>query len=1628
MLAIGSNGVLTAAGLAITPSVDGASIIASNGGSVNKSTGANAALALSNNTNLNGGLITYNGTGSIFNSVAGGSALALVDVGSGGVNVGSAGTPVSGAFGGNVAINGTTDSGDQNVFLQSVAAGSTATSNSSILRFNSGSGNIDVTLTGTNQLVQQAGATGINGVFGSSTSGDVTIAASAFVGNLPAPINRGLRGDSASGSVSVSQTGGAIIATDAGIFAQNTGATGDVTAAQTAGTIRSGNNGILAQVQNSGAGKVHVTADGTVSGTSHGVGAQSNGAGSLTIDGSGNISSTNQAAILVVHSGARPAAGTNGISINGTSTAASTNGDGVHAEITSASNASDISVDHSGDVTGGPIGVFAGTQGMGGVAMTTGNVTANGDRIIASVANPFNAKDIGITSNGNVTANGSVAVMRAPYTDALVAQNLPTTGLGIGASTSGLGSINITTAAGTAVIGGNVAVGALINNETSAGNIVITANSTLESLNGIGIGAKTNGAGNATATAGDNIVAGAGGVQVETVNGTAMVNQTGGTINAGSHGIEASADDNGSVVVDMTGGQIGTSARPVGGEGIRATADGGVAGDITITSRAIFSTSDGIVAQVTNPAGTGGIFVTQNGAISVTGSGNGVTAVNVGMGPVVVASNAAIGSPGDGVHAEITIAGFGSGLEVTANSTISATQNGIFAGSQVAGNGGDTINVTTGPGSITGDANGFFASESNSGNKGGMAITVNGDVTGNGMTPYVNAPYADRVVAIAGTATGIGIGAYTAGTGVINITTAAGTTVTGRNAGIGALIDTGGQGHIDITADGNVASTNGTGIAVKNLGSGEVVIFTSGTVTSRDGISAQTGPGNLTITTQSVTATNGTGILAQSTSGQIEITTNGNVDATGGAAVDATSGKVIGVINNAALTSTVSAVHLGAGASLPNGIAHLGSITGITGIVTDGPTQVVNRGSIIGTGGTAILFSGGDDTLNLEAGYSITGNVIGNGGNDALVLSGSQNASFNVSDIGPAAQFQGFSQFSKDGSSTFTLTGSGNQDWTILAGGLIGDATSIQGNVANSGALTFNQTSDGTYNGVISGTGTFTKTGGGTLTISQMQTYTGATAIDAGTLLVDGSLASSSGVTVASGATLGGSGTVASTTISNGGMLSPGAPNSIGTLNVSGNLVLASAATYLVQVNAGGGSDKTAVSGAATLGGTLQVTAAAGNYSFNQSYVILTAGNISGTFSDAELNGFSSSFRPMLEYSGTDMTLVLAPNAISPFLPGSANANQRNVAAVIDKVLLAGEGTPFLPLFDMTNNPPQLLNTLSQLSGETAVGVQDAAYAMMGAFLKLMLSPTASGRDPAATGPGLAFASEPTDGVPATALGYAARAEMPVKAAAMPLKASPMQQIDKRWGVWGAGFGGAQRVDGDTGVGSNATDTRFAGGAAGLGYYVAPGTVVGVAVAGGGTSWSLANAMGSGRSDVFQAGAYGSTRFGPAYLSAAFGYGWHQASTDRMVALGGANRLEADFHPQVLAGRVEAGYRLGLASFGVTPYAAGQVQSIRVPGYSEWATTGSSAFALSYAAETVTDTRSELGAWIDRRMPVNGGSLAVRARAASTSAPSSATMNGTRWAIRPEMNATSRDSRSSLATTTGHLAIRAAPR
>jgi uncharacterized protein with beta-barrel porin domain len=99
----------------------------------------------------------------------------------------------------------------------------------------------------------------------------------------------------------------------------------------------------------------------------------------------------------------------------------------------------------------------------------------------------------------------------------------------------------------------------------------------------------------------------------------------------------------------------------------------------------------------------------------------------------------------------------------------------------------------------------------------------------------------------------------------------------------------------------------------------------------------------------------------------------------------------------------------------------------------------------------------------------------------------------------------------------------------------------------------------------------------------------------------------------------------------------------------------------------------------------------------------------------------------------------------------------------------------------------------------------------------------------------------------------------------------------------------------------------------------------------------------------------------------------------------GVDRLRAEFNANAWSGRLEGGYRLVAPTFGglgLTPYAAGQFTTFDLPGYAESVLGGSNAFALDYAAKSVTATRSELGLRTDKSFAMQDGVLTLRGRLA----------------------------------------------
>jgi autotransporter-associated beta strand protein len=543
----------------------------------------------------------------------------------------------------------------------------------------------------------------------------------------------------------------------------------------------------------------------------------------------------------------------------------------------------------------------------------------------------------------------------------------------------------------------------------------------------------------------------------------------------------------------------------------------------------------------------------------------------------------------------------------------------------------------------------------------------------------------------------------------------------------------------------------------------------------------------------------------------------------------------------------------------------------------------------------------------------------------------------------------GMTAGSIEGAGTFFL---GSRTLTV---GLNNFSTEVSGLITDGGA------SGGTG-------GSLVKVGTGTLILSGANSYTGATTLNTGALIVNGSIAASSGLDVNAGTLLGGTGTLPTTRINAGGMLSPG--NSIGTIAVAGNLSFAPGSAYLVEVSPTA-SDRTVVNGTASLAGTVAASfQVAGG--FQKSYTILSAaGGVSGTFDALASAGLPSFVTASLGYTPNLVTLNLKLGlALIPGLTG----NQAQVAAGIDSGFNAGNAITggFATLLALP--PASLPTALTQLSGEAATGAQQSAFRLSDQFLGLMLDPFVDGRSGTggADRPALGFAPE-REALPGDiALAYAAV----LKAPPMPAPA-----YEPRWTAWGGAFGGGSKLGGDPAVaGSHDLSAHTAGFAGGLDYHLSRDSVVGVALAGGGTNWDLAQGLGGGKSDAFQAGVYGATRSGPAYLAAAFDFSNHWMSTDRFAFAG--DHLIASFDAQSLGARAESGYRFGTAFGGVAPYAAIQAQSFRTPSYSELDTNGGG-FALAYDGRTATDTRSELGARFDRLAALYPNAvLALRGRLA----------------------------------------------
>jgi autotransporter-associated beta strand protein len=248
---------------------------------------------------------------------------------------------------------------------------------------------------------------------------------------------------------------------------------------------------------------------------------------------------------------------------------------------------------------------------------------------------------------------------------------------------------------------------------------------------------------------------------------------------------------------------------------------------------------------------------------------------------------------------------------------------------------------------------------------------------------------------------------------------------------------------------------------------------------------AVTTPQNGGVTNQLSGVISGSSGLRINTAGGIAYLANTNNSFGGGVHVQQGTYQVANVGNagaNSAL-GTNGTIKLG-NSGTSGTLQWLGSAAETTDKVFD----------LAGTTGGGTINASGTGLFKITQNLSTSGS-----GAKTLTLNGTGQGEF-AGAIGNSGG--GNTALIKSGAGTWTLSGANNYGGGTLvsAGTLAGDTTSLQGTITNNATLHFAQSTNGTYAGVISGSGSLTKSGNARLTFSGANSLSGATTVSAGTL------------------------------------------------------------------------------------------------------------------------------------------------------------------------------------------------------------------------------------------------------------------------------------------------------------------------------------------------------------------------------------------------------------------------------------------------------------------------------------------------------------------------------------------------
>ena len=987
----------------------------------------------------------------------------------------------------------------------------------------------------------------------------------------------------------------------------------------------------------------------------------------------------------------------------------------------------------------------------------------------------------------------------------------------------------------------------------------------------------------------------------------------GGTLSDSQGSVGRFAGSNGTVTVDGVGSAwLHADDFYVGAEGT---------GTVSILNGGLISNVRGILGDgddafaVMSVDGAGSTW-TNSSTLAVARFGTGV--LNVSNGGTVSDTDGSI-SKGTASNGTVSIDGAGStwtnsGSLIVGDfgtGTLTITHGGTVSNSwaTIGAKAGSTGMVfVDGAGSTWTNSSNLGVGDFGSGT---LAITNGGAVSND--TAYVgNSAGSNGMVSVAGTGSSwTSADLYVGGLSTGTLSISSGGAVSSDTAYVG--YGPASTGMVFVDGPGSTW-TNSSNLFVADQGTGALMVSNSGKVSNQSGIvghlagstgmAAVDGVGSVWTNNSSLTVgAEGTGTLAISNGGTV-------ISAAGYLSFDPGS---VG-------TATVS----GAGSTWTTGLLAVGQRGTGSLIVSNGGKVISTDGFVGGSAGSVGMASiSGTNSTWANSGNL---NVGGFGPGTLTIANGGTVSAGGVVDIAALA------------SSVGTLNIGAPSGSPAAAAGTL-NAASVQFG-PGAGTINFNHTDTNyTFASAIGGLGTINQIAGMTNLTADSSGFTGATNVTGGQLAVNGSLANS--LVTISGGMLGGNGTVGGIVAQSGGIIAPG--NSIGTLNVAGNIDQAAGSIYQVELTSTGQSDLLLATGAAAIaaGAILDVIKTdAAPYVLGTHYTVLQADDgVSGTYT---LNGAGPFIGLIANYDATHVYLDvvqaksfadvgLTPNQIAT---GSGAESLGSGNSLYDAILASPSEATAQAAFD-------------QVSGEIHASAKG-----------MLLEDSRFIRDAATNRVDAAFGDAGAEPMPVMAYGEGG----PEMVAA----------DTDRFAVWGQAFGSWGNIDSD---GNAATFGRSTGGLLAGADGLVGDWRVGLIGGYSHSSFDVDDRHSGGDADSYHVGLYGGTNWGAIAFRTGAAYSWNSISTKRSVAFNGfADQLSADYDAGTAQVFGEFAYKADAGRFRFEPFANLAYVSVHTNGLAE----KGSAAALTSAGSTANATFTTLGLRASTDVALGGISATAR--------------------------------------------------